>query len=288
MFGPLVIAYIFLGGAAGGSLLVASLTDLVRTRTWHRCGNGGEPPRTLIAKTYVVGLVLLLAALCCLLWDLRQPSRALLVFFMPRPTPLTLGAYTLAMESVIGCLLASSLILGRPRQNSRLLLAIEVLCCIVSTVLILYTAFYLISTAVPFWHNLALPAVFFTSSVSMGLSVFSIVAFSSNERALEPRTLKVLQSSHLVFLILEGISVAAFAAIAWNDPLCQDSIRLLCSPDMLACFLVGALVMGIAAPLLIETYSLVVGGGRVLPVCGALCLCGSLMLRYVIIACGVL
>lgn len=287
MFGPLVIAYIFLGGASGGTFLVASLTSLLLGPPWRSRANDG-PLQGMLAKLYVVGLVLLLAALSCLLWDLRQPSRALLVFLMPRPTPLTLGAYTLAAQSIIGCILASSLVFNRPRRSSRFLPVVEALCCVASTVLILYTAFYLISTAVPFWHNFALPAVFFTSSVSMGLSLLSIVAFAGGEGEAVPRKVKALQSAHLAFLVLEGVSVAAFAAVAWGDPLCQESVRMLCSPDMLACFVVGAVAMGIAIPILVEAYSLIVGDGRVLPVCGALCLCGSLMLRYVIIACGVL
>ena len=84
LYGSLVIVYLFLGGAAAGALFVMS--------AWSFAFRRSENPARLLtafeslrSRTYTVGFLLLAFAMICLLGDLGNPGRALMVFFLPHP-----------------------------------------------------------------------------------------------------------------------------------------------------------------------------------------------------------
>ena len=106
MYGTLVIAYLFLGGAAGGTFLVMAVWSLMLHHFYpHRSALVRRDFRLLRGRIYAIATATLAAAMLCLLWDLDYPDRALMIFTLARPTVLTFGACVLAALLVIGALL---------------------------------------------------------------------------------------------------------------------------------------------------------------------------------------
>ena len=109
MYGPLVIAYLFLGGAAAGALFAI---DLEPSDAW-RIGDAANPLfaaafDTLRTHLYAAGFVMLALRHGVPAVGLGVTARALLVLLRPHPTVLTFGAFTLAIEAALALLLASA------------------------------------------------------------------------------------------------------------------------------------------------------------------------------------
>ena len=122
-YGALVIAYLFLGGAAGGAFLVMSIWSLSLHRSFpHRSAQVRREFRILRGRTYAIATLVLAASMLCLLWDLDYPERALLIFLSARPTVLTFGACVLSALLGVGVLLTLANLLHlkiffEPRQT---------------------------------------------------------------------------------------------------------------------------------------------------------------------------
>ncbi|MDO4289785.1 MAG: polysulfide reductase NrfD [Eggerthellaceae bacterium] len=306
MYGFLVIAYLFLGGASAGALLVVSAWNLWfrrrhaahagRLRANRTCAPApaAHAERLVFAlealskRVYVVGFALLVLAMVCLLWDLGAPERALLVFTRPHATVLTFGAYTLAAETLIAALLAAAHTFGRPALSFRMRTVTEAICCVGAVCVMTYTGVFLAgSSGVPFWSSWWIVAVFTFSSLSCGLSLTLLVDWFTQGQTLLLRATRPLQKTHLACLAAETASIALFLAQTAANPAAHGALALLTAPDMLATAAVGVLGFGIVAPATLEAYSLARLDCRAIPVADALCLTGGLILRFCVIACGV-
>ena len=129
MFGSLIVAYLFLGGAGGGMVALLSACALVRgfdrggtvrtpiagrhpRRDGPRRRGAGRlaspalpspapcPPPSLFARGYAVASAALALGVLCLLGDLGRPERFLYVLLHPPASVLTFGSV------VLGCTLA--------------------------------------------------------------------------------------------------------------------------------------------------------------------------------------
>lgn len=287
LYGSLVIAYLFLGGTAAGALLVISAWSLFFRRTQHpsRIQMAFE---TLRHRVYLAGVALLIFAMVCLLWDLGNPGRALLVFLRPHPTVITFGAYTLAIETLLAALLllASSSQSALP-LHGRARGAVEVLCCIGGLATMAYTGVFLFQGGIPFWSHWSIIALFVFSSFSSGASVVLLIDWLTQGQSLLLRATKPLQLCHIACLIAEAAFLMLFAYSAFHNPRADASIALLMEPNMLTVAFVGVMGAGIAVPLVLEAYSAARRGYRTMPLSDFMCLFGGLCLRYCLIACGV-
>lgn len=292
MYGSLIIAYLFLGGAAAGALLAVSAWSLA----FHRAAARATLHPSLTAafsalrkNVYLVGFVLLAFAMVCLLWDLGAPHRALLIFTQPRPTVLTFGAYTLTVEATIAALLAAGHLFGRPRlEGSRMLTALEILCCLGALATMTYTGVFLASNpAIAFWNTWTLVAVFVFSSLSTGISATLLIDWFTQGQTLLLRAAKPLQKWHLACLAAEAVAIGLFLAATFSNPATASARALLLSPDVLPTAAIGVLGFGIFAPAALEAFSLAQKECRTIPVADVLCLCGGVCLRYIAITCGV-
>ena len=287
MYGPLVIAYLFLAGAAAGALFVVSAWSFVFRRT-------ERPARLLLAfemlrvRVYTVGFLLLVFAMVCLLWDLGSPERALLIFFLPHPTVITFGAYTLVVEAFLAALLLVASLPSSPSVfRGRALDVAEILCCIGSLVTMAYTGVFLFQGGISFWNHWSIVALFVFSSLSSGVSIMLLVDWFTQGQSLLLRATKPLQACHVACLAAEAMSLALFIGAAFLNPSASASLDLLMAPDMLATAGVGAVGMGIVLPAALETYSIARKESRAIPASDFVCLIGGLCLRYCLIVCGV-
>lgn len=290
-FGPLVIAYLFLGGAAAGAFLVMSAWSLgfyisdgvarhhMRLRTAFKALKG---------RVYAISLIMLIISLVCLVFDLQYPDRALLLFLRPRPTPMTFGSYALAIEAILGLLLALGNVFKISILDGRAKRVLEILCAICSVAVMGYTGVLLANqAAVPLWHEWSLIALFFFSALSSGVSVVLLIDYFIQGQTLLLRAARPLQKAHLVCLVLEAVSLALFVHAAFTKPAASGSIALLMDPSMLSTAVVGVVGMGIIMPFLLELNSLMHKECRTIPVSDVICLIGSFCLRYCVVLCGV-
>jgi formate-dependent nitrite reductase membrane component NrfD len=289
LLNTLVILYIFLGGAAAGSFFIMSTWSLVFYHHEHSYAYRVKRAfASLQARCYIISLVILVFSILCLIGDLGSPERILLLFAKPHPTVITFGSYALFIELIIGALLGTAKFFDLPAISGRMRRALELLCCVVSIIIMVYTGIFLASNiSVPFWNSWTLVTLFLFSSLSAGISIVLLIDYFIKDQTLLLRAAKPLQKAHIAFLCLQVLSLIAFVVIAFANPAAHKSIVLLTSPDMLSTALIGAVGMGIIVPALLETYTLKTRECRTIPVSDAVCLLGGLCLRYVIVICGV-
>lgn len=289
LFGPLLIMYLFLGGVAAGAFFVTACWSLAfeRPSTWrdarmHRIFD------VLRCRCHLLSLLILIAAVLCLLWDLGKPERALLLFLAPHPTFVTLGSYALVALLLAGVFLVAGDALGRPLAHGRPRRALEAASAALACVVMVYTGAFLASSAVPLWSTPELVALFTLSSLSGGLSVVMLADWFTQGRTVLLRSVRPLQGTHLACLAAEALALGLFLLAAFHDPDAARSVDRLLEPEMLANLVVGAMGLGIAGPLVAEGWSLTLKEARALPGADVLCLVGGFMLRYCIIMSGVL
>ncbi|OUO88630.1 hypothetical protein B5F40_12290 [Gordonibacter sp. An230] len=316
VYGPLVIAYLFLGGIAAGGFFAMAAWSLAFERSTsaigrapsdadgyrRRTGNAIAAPArnassislrctqafaSLQARMYTLCLLLLALAVALLLWDLGRPERALLVLLHPHATVITFGAFCLVVETALGFLLVLGSLFRLTFAQGRLKRAAEILCCAFSLATMAYTGVFLVGNlAVPFWNTWTIAAVFTCSSLSGGISLLLLADYFIKDQTLLLRAVRPLQKCHLACLATEAASITLFMSVAFGNPNAQGSLDVLFSPGMLATATVGVLGCGLVAPALLETYSLARKECRAVPVSDVLCLFGGLCLRYCVIACG--
>lgn len=289
MFDTLIIAYLFLGGAAGGAYFVMAAWSLV----FHR--RDAEHPhrlhtafKALLSRVYAIALIALVVSAACLVWDLLHPQRALLIFLRPRPTLLTFGAYALALLMALGLALALANVFDLRIIGGRARKVLEALTIPTSLAVMLYTGMFLASNAsVPFWNTPWLTALLLLSSLSSGVSAVLLIDYFTQGQTLLLRAAKPLQKLHMGSLALEAAALAGFLHAGFSNPDAHKSIALLMQPDMLPVGIVGVVLFGIILPFLLEGYALTRKECRTIPFSDVICLIGSFCLRWCVIMCGV-
>ncbi|SET92555.1 NrfD/PsrC family molybdoenzyme membrane anchor subunit [Geodermatophilus poikilotrophus] len=152
---PDVPLYLFLGGAAGSSSIMAALTDLT-----------DRPALTRNAR-YVSGGAAI-ASVVFLIHDLGRPERFLHMLRVVKPTsPLSIGSYILAPFSAAAGATAAVELLG---WFPRLKRFGGVVAALFGGPLATYTGVLFANTAVPSWHaaHKELPFVFGASGMAAG------------------------------------------------------------------------------------------------------------------------
>lgn len=288
MYGDLVITYLFLGGAAGGSYFVIALWSLLFHRKSPSLGHRMcSAFKALLSRAYGITLVVLTGALLCLIWDLGSPERALLLLTRPHPTFLTFGAFLLSALYLAGALLAIANVFDVASISGRVRKTLEVAIVPLSLGTMLYTGAFLASNAsVPFWNTWWLIALFFLSSLSSGVSVVLLIDYFTQGSTVLLQAAKPLQRMHIACLLCEALCLAGFLHAGLSNPAAIKSAELLLQPDMLSIAFVGVVLLGIVLPLFLESYSLARKQSRSIPFSDAVCLIGSFCLRYCIIMCG--
>ncbi|WP_172136945.1 NrfD/PsrC family molybdoenzyme membrane anchor subunit [Adlercreutzia sp. ZJ473] len=291
MYGPLVIAYLFLGGAAAGGMFVAAAWSLA----FRRLPGGREHAvrharafAALQARAWPLCLLLLVLAISALFWDLGRPDRMMLLMMSPRVTVMTFGTLCLVVELLLGIALTLRSLFHLRVLGGRAGRVLEALCCACSLCTMAYTAFLLMSAmGMPFWSSPWLVGVFTCSSLSNGLSLLLLVDYFTKDQTILLRAVKPLQKAHLACLAAEAVTLALFLSAAFANPGARSACAALLSPDMMPIASVGVGVLGLALPAALETYSLTRKECRCIPLADVLCLFGGLCLRYCIITCGI-
>jgi formate-dependent nitrite reductase membrane component NrfD len=258
---------------------------------FHRSGHHYRLQRafkSLMARCYIISLVVLVFSLLCLIGDLGYPTRVLSLFLKPHLTVITFGSYALLLELLVGLLLALANLFDLAAINGRMRKLLELLCCFCSLAVMAYVGVFLAGNAsVAFWNTWTLVSLFLLSSLSAGISLVLLIDYFIKDQTLLLRAARPLQKVHVTILLAEVISLGLFLAVTFSNPAAHTSLALLMGPSILPTALIGVIGMGIVIPLLFEVYTLKVKECRTIPVSDVVCLLGGFCLRYVIILCGV-
>jgi protein NrfD len=289
-----IIGYFFLGGIAAGAYLMATIIDLV----------GRPEDRPLARIGYAVALPLILVCGVLLTLDLHRPERFWHMLLKSEvvddalaqgwPTtgagwslmasapifkywsPMSAGSWALTLFGLCSALsLAGSLWPGGRLEQwfrrSWLGVCISILGCCVGFFVAAYTGALLTATNQPVWSDSVwIAPVFLTSAASTGIATMLLIA---RWRHIEQAPLLRLGRVDLWAICLEF----AFFVIFLGS-LGTFLMAVLSVPNGLVLVL-GTLLVGIVAPLLVQ-WRAVQSGGHGLVAGAVLVLIGGFLLRY--------
>lgn len=222
MLGNLVVCYLFLGGTGAGLCLMLAVLGLCCPRDavahrvlsshgrqhWRLCVP--DVYRRLLSPGYFVALVLLVLGVVCLLADLGISERAIFLFLQPVPTFLTLGAWMLGACIVLALVLCA-VWSGIAALNWRIVCILEVVVCVVASVVMVYTGLLLQSlAAVPLWATPWLPALFVASSISCGIACMLGISQFTGANVVFAQVLRRATIIDVIVITVEFLIAAAY------------------------------------------------------------------------------
>lgn len=231
MFGELVVAYLFLGGAGAGGCAVASVLGLLVDAEDGRALRGGAlaSPRGLqfrrfFASILGVSLGCLALGVLCLALDLGRFDRLALIAFASPANLLVIGTWSLVLCAALTALSIAEWLgprLGRPgrAKSSAGLVAwriLQVATFAAAMAAAGYTGLLLASMpSVPLWHSGWLPALFVLSSLSCGIALVVLASLVLDTAPPFRRTVALLVRTDRVVLLLEIAVLGAWLASVW-------------------------------------------------------------------------
>ncbi len=264
MFGILTTAYLFLGGAGAGAVMLAALADLV----WVREPFGSrarvsldeaQPAERMVALGLLAGLLALVLGAGCLLLDLGRPDRLDAFLTSVVPSLIATGAYAVAALAACGAFLAAVRFAYLPTVPRGAVAAVEVAAVALALVVMLYTGLLLQDTVgVALWRTPLVPALFALSSLSCGVAVLLACArFAGPSDAEAALLVRRLVRFDLAVIALEAVCGALFAgfALASDHPAASASAASLVAGEQAVLWWAGFAACGIAAPLALEALS---------------------------------
>lgn len=288
MFGTLVVLYLFLGGCGAGIMLVTATWSLAFHRSIERSFAQTKAFDDMKARCFGAGFVVLCLAALCLLLDLGRPERMFMLFTRPTWSILTFGSYTLMANLLVGGSLVAANLLYLPFVHAPARKVGEVLCVVLSLLMMGYTGVYVGSIeAVALWFNPAVPVVFALSSLSAGFSLLFILRAFGGDACLLDERLLLLHRIHLSVLVCELVALVAFVGWAYFEPFAHESLAVLLSPSgMGPWFVVGLGCLGLIVPIVSEAVVVLMGCLHRFLLADVLCIAGGLILRFCVIWSG--
>ncbi len=300
---PLLIdLYFFLGGLAGGAFLVATVGNWL----------DAERYRDVVRVGYYIALLAIIPAPILLIADLGLPARFLNMLMVSKPavtigegaltvgpfhlkpwSPMNAGAWALLAFSVAAFLAALDVFLVD--RGGRSMAALRRWVGVVGSALGLFIAGYpgvlLGATARPLFISAHwVGALFLAVGASTGAAAITFVlsllsGWGAGVRDAIVRLMRLTTFAlvvEVVALLLFIISVASAGSVGVSQALSQ----LLSGPYSLL-FWIGAVVVGLVAPLALQLGGVIRNAGPAMSALAAgLVLIGGFVVKYVIIAAG--
>lgn len=303
MLSNLAVGYLFLGGSGAGACLVLAVLGLLvpRDLVTERAGvrlRPTAPYRKLLGCGFAAAFVLLALGVVCLLADLGNAERVILLLVHPMATHLVIGSWALAACLVFAAALGLAW-LGFGTWGFALLRVIEALAVLAAFAVMVYTGLLLQSLgAVPLWATPWLPALFAASSLSCGIAcVLGVSQLTGAARAFGA-VLRRLAAADAVVVVIEAAVLAAFlyavsmtgtSASNGTEIAAAQSVRDLLEGDNAWLFWSCFVVLGLAVPLVLDVVlakrcSAMPGATMLAAAC---VLTGGFVMRYCVAAAGV-
>lgn len=296
MFGPLVVAYLFLGGAGAGTCLVASAVGLLVDRSELIAGpvsrlRVSEPCKRLLAPALAVAAGAVALGLFCLLADLGSPQAALGVITGGATSWANFGVLMLAACIAIGVLQLVFLHAMRALPLAALR-ALQVLGVAAGLGAAAYTGLLLMDmTGVPFWSTPWLAVLFTLSATSCGLAIFVICAVLARAWDAFPGLFDRLAHVDIAVTLLEAIALALFLSHAAQGA-APSATGELFTGGLAPIFWIGVVFAGLVVPVGSEVVASRVGDASPYHLSthviatGVFALAGAVCLRYCVVVAG--
>lgn len=273
MFSQLAVGYLFLGGTGAGGCAVCALLallvgqpDLAPALESRFRSAEGRLYRSFFSPLLVSSVGALLLGIVCLLADLGQPGRVLLLAFSGKITYLTIGAWALVL-----CVAVAAFLLvvwrGAVSVPSLIFRAANCLLLVFALVVALYTGLLLSGmSAVPLWNSGVLAALFLASALSCGLALAAGLSAVSEAARTFASTLRMVQIFDVAVIIGEAALVVWWLATvpaAGATPtahVATASTALLLKGGLAPLFWGGFVAIGLALPLCVEAASVAISG----------------------------
>jgi protein NrfD len=245
----LIVSYLFVGGLSGAAQVIATIVDLV----------GGRRDRNLVRAGRYLALVGSLLSLPLLIADLKTPSRWYNMLRIYRHTsPMSIGSWTLfAFGGLSGLAALGQMVddLFGWRWSRPLRRFAGVPAAMAGGVLATYTGSLLSATSTPIWaagYRL-LPPIFGLSGTATATAALSLLVGDAGTagRTTQQRLERLALLASLFELVLTLRLDALWRRARLNAPLAEPPLKL---P-----YRVGALGLGILAPLGVHLLQAVTG-----------------------------
>lgn len=283
-----IALYLFFGGLAGGTLLVAGIVD---------CRHGEELKPTVSISAWIA-VVLLIVGVSLLATETLMPLRAVLLWrsFSHFGSWMTIGAWLLVLAVIAAILYAASVTGGFTARMAWLGKAHRVFrafAMVLGTCVALYTGILLyVLVAHPLWNTLLIPALFTVSAIDTGVALVMLILVCRNRDAgAGHEVVHKLEVTAVVLIVLEVLVLAALlATVSVGSVTGEKSVALIVNGTLAVAFWLGVVVCGLAVPFGIDLFSVAKnrpGVSVALPVISATaCLIGGCVLRFVILMAG--
>ena len=304
MLSDLVVCYLFLGGTGAGLCLVLSVLGLLVPRSCLSTPPGvhlhpSAAYRKLLGSGLVAAFVLLALGIVCLVADLGNAERMILLLVHPTASYLAVGSWALAACLALAAALGLAW-LGVGVWNVALVRVVHVVAGLASLVVMVYTGLLLQSLgAVPLWATPWLPALFVLSSLSCGMALVLAAAQLTGAASAFATVLGRLAAVDAAVVVLEALVLAAFvgtalAGIGGDFLVDRTAEALAASAEALVAgeaawlFWGGFVLAGLAVPFALDVALARLRRPRpALALVAAACvLAGGLAMRYCVVEAG--
>ena len=300
---PLLIdLYFFLVGLAGGAFMAAGIADIF----------GSKRDRVVTRIGSYLALLALLPGPILLTVDLGMPSRFLHMLMVPKAStdigmsaitvgpfhikpysPMNLGAWALLGFGVCALIVALSLYLedsGRAGELGPVRGAFGAIGVLLGFFVAGYPGQLLAATAQPFWTNARpLGALFIAVGASTGMAAIALL-LSQRGAEVSGSLAKVRRAYTITVAIQALVLIAVFMAVARGPAWSASRSAMLTSGSYSLVFWVGAVIIGLIAPLILEVRDGFFQGYRQgrgsVVLASVLILVGGFLTKYVIFAVG--
>ena len=300
---PLLIdIYFFLVGLAGGAFMAAGVADLF----------GSRKERVVTKVGTYLALLAMLPGPLFLIIDLGMPSRFLHMLMVPKAattigmsainigpfhikpySPMNLGAWALLGFGACAFIVALTLYLEDKSGASNLGPVRKVFGAI-GVALAFFVAAYpgqlLSATAQPFWRNARpLGALFLAVGASTGMATIALILSLRGPEV--SGSLAKVRRAYTIAVVIQALAlIAVFMAVARGPAWSASRAGLLTSGSYSLAFWVGAVGIGLLAPLILEVRDGFFQGYRqgrgMVAVASLLIVVGGFLTKYVIFAVG--
>jgi formate-dependent nitrite reductase membrane component NrfD len=295
----LIDLYFFLGGIAGASYALAAIAD-----------NFGSAEDRGVARTgYFLALALAPILALLLIVDLGMPERFFHMLWVPKPStaigegainvvgfhfkpysPMSVGAWGLG---IFGAFAAAGAYLSWTERPERLALrrTLGLFGGLFAFFLPAYTGQLLSATAQPLWMDSRLGGALFLLVAATGAGATLALILQLREGG-SARTIAKLRRTYTWCLILQAVVLVAYL---WNvsggTPKTVRALQLLLSGPYALPFWGGAVILGVAVPLILEFRDGFPRGyrqtaGATLTAAAILILLGGFLTKFLIFAAG--
>lgn len=291
VFGNLIIAYLFLGGAGAGALVVLSALELLSARTskTYTLGSSGmrDLPNEFFVRAWPVCLCVFAFAMLCLLFDIGRLDRVLGLFTNPTASPLTVGAFSLLFAAAVAAFFSVVRLFDFSEISHILTKAISVLGIAFGLLAATYTGVLLfMMPSVVFWNTALLPALFLLSSLSSGIACIFLSSVFVEARESIVAGVRSLARIDMILIALELLCLLVYSVVMSGQAAAQDSLMALLAGDLSWLFWGGLVLCGLMVPLLMERFISYDNYRTQILWIALFLLVGSLILRYCIVFAG--